>query len=311
MNPMHGQRELILQKNSSNEAQLQSFLQVFEQCNGMLYAVALRMLGQGDDAKDAVQETFIKGYTHLNRLRDTKALAGWLKSIIYNYCLMELRYRKKKVIELNKYAKEKEVLDDTAYDIEKAPKEIKSTLAGLSETLQLTAMLRFFGKNSSYHEIASILSIPVGTVRSRLAESRTKLASLISQQSLFAKNNKAKEMEDFYQSYFPHQYNDPAARNALLNQFDKQVFISFTSGKTVIGSHHVKKQIEFDLEYGARTTLAEVHSSGNISILETSNINPPDNPNLCPLSSTFIFIHPKNKVEKAFLHHALFLSPGE
>jgi RNA polymerase sigma-70 factor (ECF subfamily) len=303
--------KLISQKHSNQEAAIQSFSELFEKYRGMLYVIALRILGHGEDAKDAVQETFIRAYINLGTLNDAAAFASWLKSIIKNHCLMELRYRTKRVIMLSKYAKEKEVFADAECNEDEAPEEIKNTLANLSETLQLTSMLRFFSKNSSYNEIASILNIPVGTVRSRLAESRTKLASLIFQQSHSGKNNKAKEMEDFYQSYFPHQYNDPAARNALLGQFDKQVFISFTSGKTVIGSHHVQKQIEFDLECGARATLTEVHSSGNVSILEISNINPPDNHNLCPLSSTFIFMHPKNKIEKAFLHHAMFLPSVE
>jgi len=270
----------------------------------MLYATALRMLGQGEDAKDALQETFIKAYTHLHTLHDTKALPTWLKSIMHNHCLMELRYRKKSVIVLDKYVNEKEVFEEMEYNLETTPEEIKNALADLSETLQLTSMLRFFSKNSSYQEIASILSIPVGTVRSRLAESRTKLASLLTHQYQPVKTNKAKEMEDFYQFHFPVLYDNPAARNTLINQFDKQVFISFTSGKTTIGSDHVRQQIEFDLKYGARATLAEVHSSGNVSILELSNINPSDNPNLCPLASTFIFVHPKNKIEKAFLHRA-------
>jgi len=297
--------KLIRQKPVNADVVLQSLLQVFEQYRGMLYATALRMLGQGEDAKDAVQETFIKAYTHLHTLKDINTLPAWLKSIVYNHCLMELRYRKKSVIVFDKYPTEKEAFEDATYNLETTPEEIKNTLAGLSEALQLTFMLRFFSKNSSYQEIASILSIPVGTVRSRLAESRARLTSLITQQNHIQKNNKAIEMEDFYKFHFNSQYEDVVIRNALLDHFDKKVFISLTSGKTTIGSDYVKQQVEFDLKYGARAELAEVHSSGNISILELSNINPPDNPNLCPLSSTFIFVHPKNKVEKALLHNSL------
>jgi hypothetical protein len=112
-------------------------------------------------------------------------------------------------------------------------------------------------------------------------------------------------MEDFYTFHFFNQYDNPAVRNSILDHFDKKVLISLTSGRVAIGSDYVRKQIEFDLEYGTRAQLAEVHSSGNISVLELSNINPPDNPDLCPLSSTFIFVHPKNKVEKAFMHNSL------
>src|SRR5215831_4087778 len=140
---------LMLEKLANKEVTLQSFLQLFEQYRGMLYAIALRMLGQGDDAKDAVQEAFIRAYTHLDTLNDAAAFAGWLKSIIKNHCLMELRYRKKRIITLSKYAKEQEVLADAESNVEKAPEDIKNALACLSETLQLTSMLRFFSKNTS------------------------------------------------------------------------------------------------------------------------------------------------------------------
>src|SRR5215471_19804404 len=118
------------QAHTDKEVDLQSFLLLFEQCRGYLYAIALRMLGHGEDAKDAVQETFIKAYTHLDTLRDKAAIAGWLKSIVYNQCLMELRFRKKRIIELDKYAKENEIINGAVFSMEKAPEEIKNTLNG-------------------------------------------------------------------------------------------------------------------------------------------------------------------------------------
>jgi RNA polymerase sigma-70 factor (ECF subfamily) len=180
MNPSSGHNALL---RGSQEEILQSFLQLFEQYRGMLYSHAIRLLGHGEDAKDAVQETFLKAYLHVNSLRDSDAFGGWLKSILCNHCLSELRYRKKRIVALAKYASDKDVFDYAERNVEKADEKIKTTVAGLSETLQLTCMLRFFSKNSSYQEIASILSIPVGTVRSRLAESKAKLASLLALQN--------------------------------------------------------------------------------------------------------------------------------
>jgi len=89
--------KIVQQKDIREEVLLPSFLYLFEQHRGMLYAIALRMLGHGEDAKDAVQETFIKAYTNLHTLKDKAALVGWLKSIISNHCLMELRNRRKKI----------------------------------------------------------------------------------------------------------------------------------------------------------------------------------------------------------------------
>jgi len=294
-----------------NEEQTFLFSQSFEQYKGMLYAIALRMLGYGEDAKDAVQETFIKAYTHLHTLKDKAALGGWLKSIVYNYCIMELRCRKKRAIVFNEYAKEKDLIEDAMHDVEMTPDEIKNTLASLSETLQLATMLRFFSKQSSYQQIADILSIPIGTVRSRLAESRTKLAALLTQKYQLVKNNKAREMEDFYSYHFYSLYDDAVVRNAFLDHFDDDVFISLTSGKTKVGAEYMRKEIEFDLTYGARAILNEVHSSGNISVIEIDNISPPDQPDLCPAAGTFIAVHPHNKIEKIFIHNAPKLAHWE
>src|SRR5438045_824803 len=163
-------------------------------------------------------------------------------------------------------------------------------------------MLRFFSKHSSYEQIASILSVPVGTVRSRLAESRSKLAFLLRQYQPL-KTNKAKEMEDFYNYHFPDLYDNAAVRNAFLDHFDEHVFISLSSGKTKIGAEYMRQEIEFDLLHGARATLAEVNSSGNISVIEIANINPSEKPDLCPVAATFIAVHPNNKVQKMYMHN--------
>ena len=295
--------KILQQQHADKEAILPSFLYLFEQHRGILYAVALRMLGHGEDAKDAVQDTFIKAYSHLHTLKDKAAFGGWLKSIIYNHCLMELRSRKKQANALQAYTKDTEVIEASC-GLEKSPESIKNSLAFLPEILQLTAMLRFFSKNASYQQIAQLLSIPVGTVRSRLAESRAKLTALLMRENYYDKTSKAKEMEDFYSFHMADLYDNIAIRNAFLDHFDKHVLISVTSGKKIIGSGYMNELIEFDIKYGARTTLAEVNSSGNVSILELANINPSDNPNLCPLTGTFIVVHPGNKVEKIFLHNA-------
>lgn len=289
------------QKDLQEEVLLPSFLYLFEQHRGMLYAIALRLLGHGEDAKDAVQETFIKAYTHLHTLKDKAALAGWLRSIMYNHCIMELRNRKKELIALNSYAKSAEITE-AAHNIDKAPESIKSTLANLPEILQLTAMLRFFSKNSSYQQIAQILDIPVGTVRSRLAESRAKLSQLFAKCN-YEKSAKANEMECFYQYHMENIYDDNRVRNCFLNHFDKQVSFSVTSGKVIKGPGYMHALVEFDMSNGVRTILTEVNSSGNVSILELASINPAHKPDICPLTGTFIAVHPKSKAEKVFLHN--------
>jgi|GEM_PF-5811053 hypothetical protein len=56
-----------------------------------------------------------------------------------------------------------------------------TAISSLPETLRVTAMLRYFGSFQAYDEIAAILGIPVGTVRSRLSQVKTKLADALLQ----------------------------------------------------------------------------------------------------------------------------------
>jgi len=74
MSTVRDHTSLLLRELSDKVVATQSFFKLFEQYRAMLYAISLQMLGQGEDAKDAVQETFIKAYTHLDILRDTMAI---------------------------------------------------------------------------------------------------------------------------------------------------------------------------------------------------------------------------------------------
>src|SRR5260370_40570067 len=58
-----------------------------------LYGLALRLLGNSQEAEDAVQETFIRAYTRLNTFRSTASFATWLYRIALNACRDQLRRR--------------------------------------------------------------------------------------------------------------------------------------------------------------------------------------------------------------------------
>ncbi len=58
-----------------------------------LHALAGRMLGNGDDARDAVQEAWIRAWTRRDRLADANAVDAWLRRIVVRECLRVLRWR--------------------------------------------------------------------------------------------------------------------------------------------------------------------------------------------------------------------------
>lgn len=291
------------------ESKLLALHALFEELRPALYSIALQMLGHGDDAKDAVQETLLKAITHISTLKDPHAIGAWLKAILRNQCLMELRYRKRRILSETAYYKTADIVADAYHEGENSLYQVQEAIANLSETLQVTAMLRFYGRFNTYEQMAEILSVPVGTVRSRLAEARTRLAtSLIKDTGIFTKSAKATEMEDFYFSNFSTIYADARAKNEMLKQMDDNILIILSSGKKVRGTYYIDKQIEYDLCHGARATLKDVYSTGHISILEIDNINPPDDPTVCPPASTFVMVHPRFKADKMYFHNAARVS---
>jgi DNA-directed RNA polymerase specialized sigma24 family protein len=64
---------------------------LLERYRPSLYAAAIRLLRNRDDALDAVQETCVVALVRLGLLRDPQAVGGWLHSVLRNACLMRLR----------------------------------------------------------------------------------------------------------------------------------------------------------------------------------------------------------------------------
>ena len=73
---------------------------LLERHRGPLYALALRFLGHGPDAQDAVQDVFLIALRTIDRLREPEAVGGWLRGILRNVCLRRLRERRQGEIPL-------------------------------------------------------------------------------------------------------------------------------------------------------------------------------------------------------------------
>src|SRR5215210_2959639 len=156
---------------------------LLERYRAPLYGLALQILGHGWEAQDAVHDTFLLALRKIEQVRDPAAIGGWLHMVLRNVCRTRLRERQGEILfeELPLYAQRRspepspeEVVDRLAMRT-----WVWTALASLPEVLRVTAMLRYFGSNASYEEIASILGVPVGTVRSRLNQVKVKLAEAL------------------------------------------------------------------------------------------------------------------------------------
>lgn len=153
-----------------------AFAVIVEQYKNIVFGICLRALRNYHDAEDTAQEVFLSAYQRLDTLSDPAKLLPWLCKIAKHRCLNELRRH-----ETAGVPKE---LDDDLADESETPdllllgKEKRETLlsgvASLPAYLRETVTLRYFDGLST-RETANRLSIPEGTVKSRLSLAITKL----------------------------------------------------------------------------------------------------------------------------------------
>ena len=84
---------LVAQLRAGEEA---AFEQVVRLYGGRLLAVARRIVGTEEDARDAVQDAFLNAFRSLDRFEGNAKLSTWLHRIVVNAALMKLRTRKRK-----------------------------------------------------------------------------------------------------------------------------------------------------------------------------------------------------------------------
>ena len=157
-----------------------------------VYNLALRTLGNREDAEDAVQETFLKAYMALSGFRGESRLSVWLYRIASNVCTDCLRRRRETVslsAEDENGERELEIEDlrfDPAAAAEKSALRdaVREAMDALPDAPRRVLLLREIG-GLSYDEIARTLEIDVGTVKTRIFRGRKKLCILLAQNGNF------------------------------------------------------------------------------------------------------------------------------
>lgn len=154
-----------------------------------LWAVCRRLAGNDADAADALQEAMVLIVRRLDTFDGRARFTTWAHRVATNACLDELRRRgRRPVLGLPEDDPDRgdagvTVDRDVAVDTGVAERlTIDAALAELPEEFRVPIVLRDLGGHD-YADIADILDIPPGTVRSRIARGRGRLAELLGNQT--------------------------------------------------------------------------------------------------------------------------------
>jgi RNA polymerase sigma-70 factor (ECF subfamily) len=184
---MTDEESLVSRAAKGDEAAFETLVLTYQD---RVYTYALRMTGNPEDALDISQEAFLRVYRALPKFRGGAKFSTWLYRIVSNLCIDFARRGKNTavlpLVKENDSGDESELdIPDTAGDpealVEQAELEraVQDALSQLSAEHREIFILREIS-GMSYDEISDMLSLPVGTVKSRLNRAKESLAKAIS-----------------------------------------------------------------------------------------------------------------------------------
>ncbi len=271
---------------------------LFERHRAPLYAQALRFLGHGPEAQDAVQDAFFIALRSIGRLREPEAVGGWLRGILRNVCLRHLREGQGE----SPFGELPERVESgfSESSVEEAINRLAlrewvwTALGKLPENLQVTVILRYFGSHCSYEEISAILGVPMGTVKSRLNTAKLRLAEALLKTAKL-EHDETRRLAEVRASFFEAayaEYNRGEGYDILASAFSEDLVLYMSNGKVFTsGYEFLIEDMEGDLEDGLKMHPTEVISSKDVAIIECDIENPPDNPYRCPPALSQVAIY--------------------
>ena len=139
--------------------------QLVDRYSRYVYAITVRGFGlNAVEAEDVFQETFLRVYERLDRLRDPAALRPWIAQVTRRLCLDRLAAARKET-----------VADDELPDAAGTPLDAIEEAMDLQEALRQLdercreLLDRFFARDEPYRVISDALGLPMGTVASRIS----------------------------------------------------------------------------------------------------------------------------------------------
>jgi len=181
--------ELVLRAQRGN---MQAFEELVKRYENKIYSVAYRMLGNQEDAKDALQDTFIRSFRFIKNFKAESSFYTWLYRIATNVCLTRLTRKNKK--EKNTYSLdvkinteedvEREIPDakyspELLYEKKIMQKALQDAINELPSDYRSVVVLRDL-QGLSNEEVSKSLQLSLAAVKSRLHRGRVFLRNRLS-----------------------------------------------------------------------------------------------------------------------------------
>ncbi|MFC6157422.1 RNA polymerase sigma factor [Kribbella jiaozuonensis] len=268
-----------------------------------MQAVAVSVLGHSHDAEDAVQEAAMIALRRVGDVRDPDAVGPWLKMVVRNVC--RARLRKMSAVPVAEPAP-LDVVPDPAEVLDRHALRdwVWTALEDLTPGLRLVTLLRYFTDVSSYDEIAALCDLPVGTVRSRLHQARTKLtdALLAAADGVYDDVAAMNALHRGLADEFMESGRRGQLASTIADRWSSEAQVLWPTGKRT-DSAYLPGAFDRDVSAGVRQEVVNVVASREVVIWEAALISPLEDPSHCPPSVVWVQHLDQDRVSKVRLYH--------
>jgi RNA polymerase sigma-70 factor (ECF subfamily) len=173
------EKEDELAREAAHADTRREFEELLAECGPLAYRVARGVLRNTADAEDVAQEALLRAYRRFDRLRDRNRFRAWLVRIAFRLALDRLRSGKRRELRDTLWSQpERQPTAATVEDIAASSEfqaHLENALAELPKKLRLVLLLAAMEGHTT-EEIAAMLNISTGTVKSRIFYARRQLA---------------------------------------------------------------------------------------------------------------------------------------
>lgn len=183
-------RELVALALEGDES---AFSELLERFRRPVFSLIYRMIGDREQAEDLAQESFVKAFNNLDSYNPTYRFSSWLFKIANNHAIDHLRRARLSTVSIHgsPHAASTEREEETRIVLEshgESPEqemlalelgsEIEAAIAQLRPDYRTAVILRHI-ENRPYEEIAEIMEVPIGTVKTFLHRARAELREML------------------------------------------------------------------------------------------------------------------------------------
>ncbi len=146
----------------------------------LLYNLALKYTGKGEDAEDLVQETMYMAFKNFSQLKEEERIRGWLVKILRNIFLREAERRgRRKEVEIDDGRAYLRALEEAASGVDpeqelfkkRVAMRLHGIIAKLPEKYRAPLLLSYM-EGFSYRDVSETLDMPIGTVMSSIFKAK-------------------------------------------------------------------------------------------------------------------------------------------